>query len=384
MTQYAKVLLLMAIIGSLSACSSINVDEILPDQSVAYQREKQAGRNLEIPPDLTTTRINDRMNVPNSSGTATNYSELVTDRRLRDVGATTRPQGAVLPENATVSVKREGDARWLLIQGSVDAVWDRMLDFWQDQGVLLEQQDAALGIMRTTWLDNRANIARDFISDAVRKAFDGLYETSLRDQYRIRLERLPNQQTEVYLTHYGMEEKLITDSEDAVENTVWVPRQRDPELEIVMLRRMMLFLGTADERARAQLAARNTPQVAQAKLVKDREGNTGLVIGKRFDRAWRLVGLVLDRVGFAVEDRNRAQGVYYVRYNDPVAEVEEGGFWSAFKFWGDDKPARNTDYQIRVVEQQGASVVTVLNDKGELDKTNTSTRILTLMQEQLQ
>jgi outer membrane protein assembly factor BamC len=38
-----------------------------------------------------------------------------------------------------------------------------------------------------------------------------------------------------------------------------------------------------------------------------------------FDRAWRRVGLALDRVGFTVEDRDRQKGQYFVRYADTDA-----------------------------------------------------------------
>lgn len=368
----------------LGACSSIDVDEILPDQSVAYKREKQAENNLEVPPDLTAVRMNDRMNVPDSTGVATHYSEFDTDRKLRGV-ENRKPgnRGEVLPENPVVQVHRDGDARWLVVNAGADAVWDRVLDFWQDQGVLLEEQDPSVGIMRTTWLDNRASISRDFVTDTIRKVFDGLYETGLRDQYRVRFERLPNNQTEVYLTHYGLKEELVTDNQQQGENTVWTPREREPDLEAIMLRRMMVFLGAADERARVQLTARKQQRASIVNMVRDRDGIAKLVMAQQFDRAWRLVGLVLDRVGFAVEDRNRQDGVYYVRYNDPAVEVESGGFLSALKFWSDDKPDKNTAYQIKVMPQANNSIVTVLNSEGELDKTDTAPRILNLIQEQL-
>ncbi len=43
-----------------------------------------------------------------------------------------------------------------------------------------------------------------------------------------------------------------------------------------------------------------------------------------FDRAWRRIGLALDRGGFTVEDRDRSQGVYFVRYIDPEIEAASG------------------------------------------------------------
>lgn len=374
-----SILLMIVPLLSLGGCGSVDVNNVLPDKAVEYKREKQAEKNLEVPPDLTSRRFNDRMSVPdNFAGVATNYSEYATDRKLRGVEGGARSSGAVLPEHPKVKEMRDGDMRWLVVDGPADAVWDKLIEFWQNQGVLLEEQDPELGIMRTAWLENRANISRDFITDAVRKVFDGLYETSLRDQYRVRLEKVGSNKTEIYLTHYGMEEKLVTDSQGDAENTVWEPRPRDPNLEAMMLRRIKSFLGAAEER---EQVARKV-QKPQSQLVQGREG-VKLVVGDEFPRAWRLVGLALDRVGFAVEDRDRSAGVYYVRYNDPATATDSGGLLSKLKFWGDDEPDRNTQYQLRLVSKGELTEVVVLDAKGQRDQTPTAKRILKLVQEQL-
>ncbi len=180
----------MLVATSLVACSSVNVDEVLPDKAVEYKRERQAERNLEVPPDLTSERINDKMSVPdNFGGVSTSYSEYVTDRQLRGGDSPQLAGGGVLPQINDIEVRRDGDVRWLLVGAPVDDVWQNVIDFWQEDGILMLEQDPTVGIMRTSWLENRAEISRDFITDTIRRAFDGLYETGTRDQYRVRLER---------------------------------------------------------------------------------------------------------------------------------------------------------------------------------------------------
>lgn len=376
------VLVLLAL--GVAACGSMS--EVLPDKAVEYKRERQAERNLEVPPDLTSDRIDDRMSVPDSfGGVSTSYSEYVTDRKLRgiDEGRRRPAAGSVLPEIRNVEVRREGDVRWLVVDAPVEGVWQGIVDFWQENGILMQEQDPTVGIMRTSWLENRANISRDFITDTIRRAFDGLYESGTRDQFRVRLERTPDDQTEVYLTHFGMQEQVIQASGGGVENTVWVPRERDPELEVEMLHRIMVYLGAADEQARTQLAARGQRERARSQLINTSTG-TQLRIDESFSRAWRLIGLALDRVGFAVEDRDRSAGIYYVRYNDPSQQDADKSWLSRLKFWGDDKDVDKVNrYQVKVGTSGDQTVASVTNDQGEADDSPTAIRILTLLKEQI-
>lgn len=369
----------------LGACGSVNVDDVLPDKTVEYKRERQADRNLEIPPDLTSDRINDRMSVPDTVGdVSTSYSEYLTDRKLRgvDEGPRRAVGGDVLPQIRDVDVRRDGDVRWLVIDGSVDDVWQKVVDFWQENGILMAEQNPTVGVMRTSWLENRAEISRDLITSTIRKAFDGLYETGKRDQYRVRLERAKDGRTELYLTHYGMEEQVIAASGGGVENTVWVPRERDPGLEAEMLRKLMVYMGSADERARVRLAARGNTEAPRSQLINTRDG-TELQVVEAFDRAWRLVGLALDRVGFAVEDRDRNKGIYYVRYNDPSKQDADKGWLSKLAFWSDDDVDKVNRYQVRVGTRGDQTVVHVFNEQAERDNSKTATRILTLLNEQI-
>jgi outer membrane protein assembly factor BamC len=374
-----RFVLVTSLVLAVAGCS-FSTRGVLPDKSVEYKREKQAERSLEVPPDLTSSDIGDQMAVPGSAGTS--FREF--EGQQRRVAGNRSGGTAVLPEVQNVEVLRDGDERWLIIQAAPEAVWPKVVEFWQSNGILLQQQDPTVGIMQTAWLENRADIKQDFITDAVRSVFDGLYEAGTRDQYRVRLERGAEPgTTELYLTHFGMEEELAVSPAGETEQSVWIPRGRDPGLEAVMLRRLMVFLGESTDRADQLLATGAANPQDRTRLIQ-RGDATSLLINESFSQAWRLAGLALDRVGFAVEDRDRSSGIYYVRYNDPAAAAKDEGWLSKLAFWSDNSNVdKKNRYQVKVSAIDVGSEVTVQDEQGNRLNTPTANRILTLLHEQL-
>jgi len=106
-----------------------------------------------------------------------------------------------------------------------------------------------------------------------------------------------------------------------------------------------------------------------------------------FDRAWRRVGLALDRVGFTVEDRDRSKGLFFVRYIDPEVDVksgDKGGFLDKLTFWKPAPKSSQPQYRIQVSDA-GASMSQVLvqDSKGGPESSATGKKILGLLYEQL-
>ena len=161
----------------------------------------------------------------------------------------------VLPNVDKIEMRRHGTQRWLAIAASPEQVWFKVVDFWQQNGILLPEQDPTTGVMRTAWVENRADIKSDFVTDAVRSVFDGLYSASTRDQFRVRIERGDKPgTTELYLTHFGMEQEIKRGTSGTSEQEVWVTRPTDPNLEAEMLRRIMVHLGASDRKAQQELS----------------------------------------------------------------------------------------------------------------------------------
>ena len=364
----------------LAGCGSM--PEILQGEKIKY---KGAGRlpPLEVPPDLTAPSRDDRYAVPdiNTQGSAT----LSTYNAER--GGTVRAGSTeLLPNVAKVRIERAGSQRWLVVPEVPEKVWPVVREFWQGLGFFVKSELPEVGVMETDWAENRAKIADDPIRKLLGRVLDSVYSTAERDKFRTRLERGTEPgTTEIYISHRGMVEVYKTEGRDS---TVWQPRPSDVELEAEFLRRLMVRFGVEDARAKAQLA-RNDVTTERAKLVRAGTGAGKLELAESFDRAWRRVGLALDRVGFTVEDRDRSKGYYFVRYVDPQIDGQQGpdkdkGFLSKLAFWKSDKTGIKAEqYRVVVHEANSVSEVQVQNKDGQQDNSDTGRRILSLLHEQL-
>ena len=372
---HVRFLLLAALVAALSACGTW---QKVTGKKADY-KESRSEAPLEIPPDLSSAGIEDALAVPD--GASTTYSQYASGEQRRQA----TPGGSgVLVQPDNMHIERTGDKQWLVVQAPAEEVWPKVRDFWLQNGFLLTMDDPRVGILETDWAENRADIPQDFIRRTIGRALDFLYAAATRDRFRVRLERASSDTTEVFIAHRGMEEVLQGGNESS-EGTIWKPRPTDPELEAEMLKRLMVYLGGDEDQAAAQVAQPVPEQRAPgARMTVAGDGTATLIIEEGFSRAWREVGLALDRVGFTVEDRDRSGGLYYVRYNDPFKEDKKRGLLSKLKFWGDDDPEAAEQYRIALSATDGDQTqVTVLNAEGQRDNSSTAKRILTLVQEQM-
>ena len=358
----------------LAACSAL---PSIQGDKIEY---KSAGRlpPLEIPPDLTRPTADDRYAVPdiNPKGGAT-YSVYSKERGAVPDSS----KAAVLPSQENARIERSGSQRWLVVKGEADAVWNVVKEFWQETGFIINTENTDAGVMETDWAENRAKIPEGGIRGLLGKVIDSVYSTSERDKFRTRLERSTEPgMTEVYISHRGMEEVYVTADRD---ETKWQPRPPDPDLEAEMLRRLMSRFGVQQARAKSEVAAAQAP--LRATLFKGRDGGT-LSVNDQFDRAWRRVGLALDRVGFTVEDRDRSKGLYFVRYVDSDADnrtAQPKGFFAKLNpFRSTPKPSGER-FSIQVRDADSVSQVSVLDKDGKQEKSETANRILSLLYDQL-
>ena len=367
-----------ALVVSLSGCGMIN--SVLEQDKLDYRGIKKQPK-LEVPPDLTQLERDNRYSIPESRGvaSASTFQQRAAGGQPAIAGEAVGQIGPVNVES--MRVERAGNQRWLVVNKTPEQLWPELKRFWTENGFPLVAESAATGTMETEWTENRAKIPQDVIRRTISKVAPNLYSASERDKFRTRLERTANG-TEIYISHRGAEEVLTG---PAREFATWTNRPNDPNLEAIYLSKLMASLaGTPEAKPSAAIEAKvaqpvETPQ--RAKVV-----GSAVQVDEGFDRAWRRVGLALDRVGFTVEDRDRAQGVYFVRFVDPDF-VEKGGFIKKlFTFGASDKAKEAQRYRVVVKQAAGnanASMVTVQNAEGAADTGATGAKILALLSGEL-
>ncbi len=376
----------LALCGSLVACTSVNT--MLEGDKVDYKSSASRSVSLDVPPDLTQLSRDTRYQ---SGSGAISASAMQAPPGVALAQAAASAPSSLAPNRlGEVRLERAGSQRWLVTQQTPEQLWPQLLAFWQERGFKLETEQRETGLMETNWNENRAKLPQDLIRRTIGRVFDSVYDTGERDLFRTRLERGADG-TEIYISHRGMVE--VVSGGALKDSTVWQPRPADPELEALMLSRLMAKLGGKQEQEKLAAAAATsaaalpqagaaTPVASRARLLGGAPGS-GLQIDDAFDRAWRRVGLALDRSGFTVEDRDRAQGLYYVRYVDPAqgSGKSEAGFFS--KLFGGGKqttPGSLARYRIAVKGQpESTTLVTVQNSQGAPETSDAAQRILELL-----
>ncbi|WP_229425179.1 outer membrane protein assembly factor BamC [Massilia sp. Se16.2.3] len=371
----ARVVALTALALSMAACTTI-----FESDRVDYKSSKKAAP-LDVPPDLTQLQKDNRYAVPEGRGVAT-ASGMGAGTQAAPGAGLAAASGTIGPVSTeAVRVERAGDQRWLVVKQTPEQLWPQLRQFWEEAGFTIASESQTTGTMETEWQENRSKIPQDMLRSTLGRVFGNAYSTGERDKYRTRLERLPDGSTEIYISHRGAEEVL---SGAQKETTVWTVRPNDPALEAQFLGRLVARLTGATEPAQEKAAQETVANATQAPLHAKLVGNA-VEVDEGFDRAWRRVGLALDRVGFTVEDRDRVQGVYFVRYVDPDGSNKEGFFSRLFSFGESEKAKEAQRYRVIVkgADTGTSSTVTVQDNAGQPDTSATATKILTQLNDEL-
>ena len=352
----------------LSGCSTIN--ETLVGEKIDYKSGATKGASLDIPPDLSQLTRDNRYAVPGMAVTANTFQS--------DKASRAGQVGIAASSVGDVRIERSGSQRWLVVNRPADKLWEPVREFWKTSGfqLAIDQQD--LGIIETDFAENRAKLPQDFIRNTLGRVLETLYSTGERDKFRTRLERTASGGTEIFISHRGLIE-VVTATSSSSTSTVWQPRPADPELEAEFLRRLMVQLGVSPEQSKALIAVDAARKTSRIETVNNQQV---LLVDDGFDRAWRRVGLGLDRTGFTVEDRDRSKGLYFVRYVAPLSDNKSSGFFGKMFSSKAATPAP-LKYQIVLTAKGDMTSVTVLNADGKPDTTGNAQRIFKVLADDL-
>ena len=333
---------------------------------VDYRSGAVQAPSLEVPPDLTAPGSDERYKIPQGSGenvaTFSDYSK----------GGTAAEQGrgasAVLPETKGARLERDGTRRWLVVNDKPENVWLVVKAFLQENGLAIRSEDQAAGVIETEWAENRAKIPQGSIRNWLGKVLDSIYSSGERDQYRVRLERSKNgESTEVHLTHRGMEEVLSADQN----TSKWQARPNDPEMEAIMLQRLLARFVGSEAKAASVVAADSGAATASASglsgtasLEEIFDGSKIIVMNDAFDRSWRRTGLAIERAGLTVEDKDSVRGIYFLH-----PAKREKGWMDKLMFWQDDEDASKR-YRVNIKDGGAVCEVSVTDQDDANDETS--------------
>ncbi len=290
MTRFSDLHLasVIALTSALSLCACSSIENFAAGDRVDYRTAPAKVVPLDVPPDLTQLARDSRYQPQAGAVSAAAFQAGGTAPRSAAATALVAPRAL-----GNVRIEREGNQRWLRTPLSPEQLWPQLQAFWKENGMTLIVDQPVIGVMETEWAENRAKLPDDFLRRTLGRIIESLYSTGERDKYLMRVERSAAG-SDVFIAHRGLLETVRTDGARQLDSTVWVRRPNDPELEATLLTRLMVKLGLTDEQAKAVLVPPVVAAPARARVVEGEPAAT-LQVDDNFERAWRRVGLALDR-----------------------------------------------------------------------------------------
>ena len=324
---------------------------------------------LEIPPDLITPATNDKYSLPASGEARLSDFNDIDSRKLPSENS------SLLPLETEAYFINYGGFKVLLIERSPEEIWGLLKSFWIQNGFQIEKEIPEVGFIETAWLESREKISDGLIRNTLGKIFDGLYDSGERNKFRMRIERTKAGFSEISVVHKGL---IQVASDDRFEPTiVWANRNSDQQLEELYLRRIVNFVsGKEDKNNKSIDVVKNSTPT-----VKGDDDNNFVELALNFNEAWKSIGLILDRLGFEVEERLREQGTYLIRYRKLDQEEKVKGFFAKIFSSGKEQLDMNL-YRIEIKNNENVSQVFVSDHKTS-ERTKSSQNILAVIYEQL-
>ncbi len=351
-----KNLLLLVTLSTLAGCAWVmpQLDKVMSDNRNEYKKSRTMP-DLDVPPDLTSDAIRDRMAIPEGGETATysTYQERTAQRKQQAATQQTATPQSATQAPAAEAVKVVDGEHTLTVQGAPAVVWPKLQKFIAEAGYKLELNDEALGVIETVWDENTQEMTRQ--------------------KFKIYIQAATTADTT--LLYVAQRAEIFTAKDD--DERMWQATPSDPAQELAMVTRLQSFLLgvpapavnpvtppapqslTVAEAygAAAAPAAAATTDIAPAAAatlsaaVAATAGGVAEIVSAGGEKiylsiqlpladAWTQTGVALERAGFAVDQADKAGGIYYLRVPVSAGATKQRGLLSKLKFWGKDEDNR--------------------------------------------
>ena len=355
--KIARISVLALLAGLVAACES-GYDYRYADPSV--------GQSLELPPDLAGVQVESKFELPAA---------------ISGDNETAKDKIPVLAKVQSVQLEGSGDLYWLQVDESVDNLYQLVKNFWASEGYRLNVDEPVIGIMQTEWI-YKSEGGEEESSSWFGQLFTTEDLAATQDQYKTRIERSEtNNLNRIYIAHRGTEFKYVLNEgaarKEAINDSEWNFRQPEPELEIEMLARLMIYLGLQQDDVEQQRGSVKLFKPRASLYVDADEGSPYLILNDVYQIAWNRVFHQLERMNFEIIDSEfksglSGEGVIYV--NAPTVDIETSeGF---FNFQSEEKegPMRFT---LVFSEETNQSTRLIIEDEtGEFDTSPAGSQFL--------
>lgn len=306
-----KPLMTLPLALSLSACSFLfGEDGLLPQQDEETYASASEYEAIKVPADLDSDAIQSNYPIPSVA------------RSIQLEGMDEVPRPAPLTagsEYDAVRIQRLGDQSWVLVSVPPGQLWPQVRAFLSASNIGVAATDPAAGLIDSQWVK--------------------LEDRPLSTRFRFRVDSGVQRNTA---------ELYVLQQDRSPDDSDWPRQSDDLELADNMLRNVAQFIAnSADAAPVSMIADRAMGGDGRIEMEED-DTEARLRLELPFDRAWASTNKGLTDAGFAIDDLNRSEGVYYVTYQGDKDEEEQGWFsW----LWGSEEknPLIGRQFQVRMM-----------------------------------
>jgi len=361
--MFSKNYLILFLLFGIFGCST--TEEFFDDITAPDYVNSSKAKRLEVPPDLSEIESSSTYDVP---GETRSYKDFI-EREEQLSSQSSNPNRKKIIDNPDgMRIIKSGNLRWLVVEKAPELIWPHVKDFWEDLGFRVLIANKRTGIIETEWMDTE-DIKLDRDAGALStfdKWLDSLSGFSDKRKFRTRIEFGDDGSTEIYISQRSAEaaadqhsrilsermgdynpstiykiDEYKKDGDNQKGNKIDISVQReidDYEIDSELLTRLMIKLGASDLEAKEKVA--KPELIIKSELIAD-SNNLYIKMNDPYERSWRRLGLALDIIGFVTEDKNRSEGIYYVRFSQTELpkekKEEEEGLLDSLIFWDHDK-----------------------------------------------